>query len=744
MIRRIVLLIVAAVLGLITTATGAGVASAQPNSSPGGATGGLSSTSLPQGFPADLRKYIGGTEEFKAAEWFTGACKDRGGDLGAYLSAMLTAENRLMWWSMPDEAKKMLLTGSLAFSAVDKAAVDAAAEKFIQEGREPDDSQLPRVFPAGDATYHPPKGVCADDLKAWATASSNTWGFEWTAPDNASLKAAQAASGGGDVPAKAWTEPCSSDELGIYCAHAFFVNCNKAGTNVDELQRCREWNTAVGRLFAGTANWIDQNTSAGDRIGAVLGGTVSRAPSWQAGKWVVSALTGIGSFVVKSVKFIDDPSTIADEWANAIKPDAIDFSTKVLKSLSSTSHFDPGADWFRRQYAVAVAIGIIVMAFMALFAVRRASQRGGGSRELATSMFQYLPLAMFLALFSPGLASMVLEFTTTLSDSLAEAAGTPTGEVMAEVAGFSNATSKTFPGGSLMAIIMFGLMLIGALVLWLGLILHTYGMALAGVVSGISVALMIHPKYRHKALRPVYLFLGIAFSVPLLFLLLSVIFSLAAAVDVGGGDGGMDTLGRIIQVSVAMVIAGLAPWSLLKWAPITPTAADSEDLGSNSPSIIGNAVDSTGNAMLFARGGDSGGVGGTQPGVRTDGGSAGSNGQPGANGSAGANGSNGSNVTGDAGNPLTHAYQERGQRPDPVGSGTHPGLQHSGESGGAAGGRAAAGTRAGVAGGEAAAGAATGGAAIAAAVGVQTVATAINKAKTEADDTAPRVDDDDR
>lgn len=743
MIRRLVLLLAA--MAVTATVAGAGAALAQPQDppAPGSGPAAVSSTALPEGFPADLRKYVGGTEEFKSAEWFTGPCQARGGDMGTYLSAMLTNENRLMWWSMSEDNKVALLMGSGAFRMQNAVGTEAAARQFVQSGQEPSDAFLPKVFPAGDATYHPPKGVCADDLKGWATGSSTTWGFEWVAPDTTSLRAAQAAEGGDKVPDQAWTEPCSSEELGVYCAHAFFVNCNKAandGGSVDALQRCRDWNAAVGRLFAGTANWIDQNTSLGDRIGSVLGGAVSSSPGWQLGKWVVSALSGLGSAVVKAAKFIEDPSSIADDWANSIKPAAIEFATKVLQSLSGTGHFDPSADWFRRQYEVAVAIGFILMAFMTVLAARRAATRGA-TGELTESLFQYLPLSVFLAIFGPGFAALVLELTGSLSDSLAEWGGTPAGELISHISEFNGATSQTFPGGSLVAIIMFGLLMLGALSLWVGLMFHDYGLPLAGAVSGISVFLMIHPKYRHKALRPIFLFLGIAFSVPALFFLLSVLFTAANAVYAEGSDSGLGLVAKVFQVGLAMIMVGLAPWALLKWSPILPTAADSEDFGSGGSSIIGDSVNSAGNALMFARGGDHS-LGGGQPAARSDGGSTG--GAPGTDqGGNGAGGGkpaqgDGAATTGDANNPLTRAYHEKGggESPQPLGSaGQHPGLQ-AGESGTAAGGRAAA------AGGTAASGAATGGATIVAAVGVQTVSSAINKAKAEADDTAPRTDDD--
>ncbi|WP_433635587.1 hypothetical protein [Nocardia sp. CA-120079] len=734
MIRRCVLVLAAA--GVLA-GVGAGGAKAQPTPAPtpgsGPAAVSADSASLPPNFPADLKKFIGGTAEFKTAEWFTGACAGRGGDMGAYLSGMLTNENRLLWWSLPDEQKVALLSGIKAFTLQNTVGTKTAAEQFVRDGKEPADEFLPKVFPAGDSEYHPPRGMCATDLKGWATTSANTWGFEWSAPDTTSLRAMKTVPGATKVPDKAWTEPCGSEELGVYCSHAFFLNCNKAdnGGSYDTAKRCRDWNAKVGHLFAGTANWIDQNTSFGDRVDAILGGAISKSPQWQYGKWVTTALSGIASAVSKVSKFIEDPSSIADDWANSMKPAAIEFSTKVLKSLASTSHFDPGSDWFLRLYAVSVAIGFVVMGFMVLGAIQR-SARGGAPREMAMSLFWHLPMSVFLALFAPGFAALILAFTNSLSQSMAEWGGTPTGELIANIGEFNNATAASFPGGSLLAIIMFGLMMMGALVVWLGLMVHEYGLPLAGAVSGISIFMTIHPKYRHKALRPVFLFLGIAFSTPMLFFLLAVVFTAANAVYADAPGTGMGQVAQVFQVAVAMLLVGMAPWALLKWAPILPTAADSEDFGGGS-SLIGDTVGAAGNAMLYTR---LGGIGGQQPATRSDSESgAGRGGGEGAGSGATASGpSEGKSQSGQASNPLARAYREKGDQ-TPVGGGAHPGVAGGKES--------SAGTRTAASSGEAAAaGVASGGASIAAAVGVQAVSSAINKAKSTTDDVAPRAEDD--
>ena len=732
-VRRFVLLIMLTALFAMTTPVG--MAGADPNSDTG--SNPVSSTSLPANFPADLRKFVGGTAEFRSAEWFTGPCADRGGDMGEYISQMLTHENRLLFWTAPEDDRYTMIVRSiyplypLQTQLVPQDVRDAADE-MMSNGGEPEENLLPRTFPLGDAEYHPPKGVCADDLKKWTTPSSaNTWGFDWaTEPDATSLEQMKT----GSAPEDAFTDPCSVEIE--YCTHAFFADCEKA-TSGSDATSCQAWNASIGHLFDGTAEWIDANKDFTDRIGDAfdaVAGFVQSMPAWRMGAWVVSALGGIISAVVDVVAFVADPTSIADDWANAIKEGCVEFATSVLRSLVDTQHFDPTSDWFRQLYAVSVALGFVLMAFMTVLTVQRSGTKGS-PRQLAESLFGYLPGSVFIAIFTPGFAALILDVSVGLADSMATLAGQPLGELIDKVAGFNNITRDGFPGGSIVAIIMFGLMGLGALSLWLGLMFHDYGLPLSICVAGISYFMMINPKYRHKALRPVFMFLGLAFAVPMLFFLLAIVFTVANLVP---GENGMGTVTMVFFVAIGMILAGLGPWGLLKWAPIMPTTGDSEDFGAGQ-STLGDTVGGVGNYLAYGRGGGGHGVGGDQPTSRVDSGSSGGGGvSTGGRSSNGGRGAHGDNTS----NPLTRSYRERGDgsghggghpaagagRGEPTLAGAGRGAVTSGAGGGAA---ATAG-----------AGAATGGLALAAVVGSSAVSSSINKAKSTADDsTAPQPDD---
>ncbi|QTJ71400.1 hypothetical protein HYG77_38880 (plasmid) [Rhodococcus sp. ZPP] len=717
MVRRgLLVALISALLMLV----GGGVASAlcaPPSGNSGGGTAAapVDGASLPQGFPADLRQFVAGTDEFRAGPWFSGPCASKGGDLGAYINTAFGQEDRLLWWSDPENQNS---------------------------GVEPAHGDLPRVFPYDDTAYKMPEGTCADDVKSWATpSSSNPWGFTWaTEPDRASVDAMVAsASERGDVPPQAWSTPCKmdGDKTGMFCAHAFFVDCSKTD-GFNSSSQCQGWNRAVGTLFGGTANWINQNTSFAD----VLGDRFTSTDMFQAGKWVLNFDMALAKGVINAaggmVDFAANPSGFAGKWANDFKAGAVDMSTKTLESMTCSHSFDPTAPWFRSLYATSMAFGFLVMAIMAVATVVRSGHKGS-PKELAESLFQYLPISIFVATFVPGLAWFILSITEAGADVLAGFLGQSTGTIVANVNTFGGATADNFFGGAVGGMILFLGLVVAALMLWLGMQIHQYGMPLSLVAAGLSLFMLMHPKYRKKALAPLFVFLALALSVPVLFLLLAVIFGTANAVWGSEGDTAIGMASQVLFVALGMALAALAPWGLLKWAPVLPTRADSEDIGSPGPGVGSEIVGAAGNYMMYQRGGGGGGgVGGEQPAMRSDVGSQTATGLPGSSPDGG----------GQPG-PMQAAYQERG---DLSSAGQHSGSSGNGEiagaragvhgSGEAAGSAASAGgSGAASAGGTAAAGAATGGVATGVAVAAQAASAAITKAKSTADNAAETADD---
>ncbi|MDE1672650.1 hypothetical protein [Nocardia gipuzkoensis] len=550
--------------------------------------------SLPAGFPADLKQFVGGTDEFRAGPWFSGECKDRGGDMGLYINAAMAAEDRLMYWSADPEAKTAILTGASGRAPQAGAAVggdEQAMRHYVEAGLEPPRELLPRVFPAGDPAYSLRTGYCADDLKRWATPEWNAWGFRWaSAPDKQSMTDITKMTGFDRVPAQAWNGACGGSVPGTYCSHAFFVNCDQANSSPDDLRRCVAWNRSVAQLFAGTAQWTQTNTSLSDRLGQALEST----PQFKLSTAYAQAFAWMwGTAVPNTIKFVADPQSVIDDWADASKQGAVDLSIKVLNGLADTGGFDPAAPWFLRWYALSTGVGVVVMGLMTILALWRAAAKGETIKSIGGDLLGYAPAGIVLMMFAPMLAQMLVEVSNLLSQAITRTSGPDMGQMITNVNKFvGELTSNRLPGGVIVGLILFLLLIAGALGVFFGLLMQANALPVLAVAAGIGFGMWVHPRWRPKALRPVLVFIGVVFSKPLLFLLLAVESALINAELTGqsAAQGDTGNLGKLAMIVASFIVVGLAPWSLVKYAPLLPTRSDAAGFGAHSGSLLAGAL----------------------------------------------------------------------------------------------------------------------------------------------------------
>ncbi|MFD4406643.1 hypothetical protein ACFWPH_28170 [Nocardia sp. NPDC058499] len=626
--RRVLAIVLAALCCGLCTGTVAHAAPTDPSNNAPART-----SMLPSGFPDELKQFIGGSDEFRAGPWFTGACSDRGGDLGTYINAVFAVEDQLLYWTADDEQKTAMLRGAMLGAPGTALDAEAQAAQIVEQGQKPPEQFLPRVFPKGDAAYSMRTPYCADDLKRWATPSWNTWGLEWAAtPDRQSMNDIRNAAGFDTVPEQAWTDPCGGEVEEIYCNRAFFVDCEQADPSPDDLRRCIAWNRSVAQLFIGTAQWIDANTSFSDRLDAAFG------VAFAAGAAYVNAFAWVwGTAVPTVVAFVADPQSVIDDWAISSKEGAVQLSTEVLTGLSGVGGFDPAAPWFLRWYAMSTGLGIVVMALMTILALWRASAKGETVKSIAGDLLGYAPAGVVMMLFAPLLAQMLVELSNALSESITRASGPDMGEMVNNLTTFTGElTAPGLPGGAIVGLFLFLLLIAGALGVFFGLLMHANALPILAVAAGIGFGMWVHPKWRPKALRPVLVFIGIVFSKPLLFFLLAVQTGVINAELTGEAatEGDTGTLGKLCMIVVSFLVVGLAPWSLVKYAPLLPTRADASGFGAHSGSLMAGALGGVASSHMWYRFGggqrdrgdrkDRGGTGGT-----ARGGTGGGGGDPG-------------------------------------------------------------------------------------------------------------------
>lgn len=626
-----------AMLGLALPAAAQPTAVPNTDPAPGVQNATQSGKELPKGFPDDLKKFVAGTDEFKSASWFTGVCKDKGGDMGQYSTQVMHNENRLMYWTAKESeriaawAPQVMMSKNPALidalvaaggAGTQMSGVDMGVEANQKAALSITDESIlkgvyPNTYPLNEAAdMYPPSPTCADDLARWTTKTTTTWGFEWSpTPDAASLAVMKKQPNADKVPDAAWTAPCAGGDVpSVLCMHAMFVNCERA-TVREDVAACTEWNTRVGKLFGGTMNWIDQNTSFSDRLGETLGGMMKATPAYMGGKYIVDSYTWawdtFGAPLDDLIDFVKDPSDVIDSWANKLKSSAISTTNSVLTGLAGIGEFDPARAEFVAVYAVSTGIGLLVLVLMTILAIYKSSDGGMTGEELAKSLFGYMPAGIMLMMFAPAIAQLLISLMHEMSLALVDWIGTSTDEVIGNISSvLGSLTDSTLVGGSIAAIVGFGLMFLGAMAMFFGFLMHAAALPILAVVCGIAFGMWVHPTWRKKALRPVMMFIGVVLSKPLMFLILAAVFAVINIAAKGSiaDDGKLESLGQLSLIAVCFVIIGLAPFSMLKYSPILPTSADSADFGGGG-SQTGQTIGSGAQMFQQRAGGGAGGAG---------------------------------------------------------------------------------------------------------------------------------------
>jgi hypothetical protein len=577
---------------------------AQPLASP---TGGW-----PTGMPEELKPLFPGHPEFDAAPWSTDArCADKGGDFGSYLVQFMRQDQRALYWALP-------VTQRVAQYAEMTGASEEEATQAVKDGKEPTD--WPNTYPGGDENMSPPTGTCAADLAKWSEPNGNHWGFTWSAkPDAQSIALMKKQQYVDNLPDDIFEKPCSDHPM--LCNRAYFVDCDKASTP-GEVSKCQAWNVRVGKMFGGIWDWKEKHKDVFDRLAQVakVGGIALVATNplgLQLG--LVAATAGIGMELGERianssfVKFVSEPGSIIDDWANSFKDSAVSLSTSVLDGLASISEFNPADPNFLRWYAISCGAGIFVMVITTLFTIYRTSAEKSTREEMVRNVMGYAPLGLVCMMFAPAAAQLLVELSHAVTAALASVTKQDTEQAVLSVSSMlGNMTQDTVVGGAIAGIVFFGLLFLGAMSLFFGMLMHAAALPILAGLTGVAFGLWAHPTLRKKAMRPIFVFVAIIFSKPVIFLGLGFLTTVIVQGSSGAYvNGDLQSLGALALTAVCFVLIGLAPWSLLKYAPFLPSSEDSEGFGSNGSAAgesVGNTLQSAQMAMSGSRGGGAGGA----------------------------------------------------------------------------------------------------------------------------------------
>ncbi|ANN16000.1 hypothetical protein SD37_10340 [Amycolatopsis orientalis] len=263
-------------------------------------------------------------------------------------------------------------------------------------------------------------------------------------------------------------------------------------------------------------------------------------------------------------EFVPEPSTPLDDLANAVHASAFDLVKQVLNGLGEQGNVNPAAPGFLTQYAAAAGLGLIVMAFAAIFAIFHGLRRGG-REDLRESLFKYLPLAVSLIVFFPAIGVLVSNVANAATEGITGWGATTIGQSGDRVEKLAGITADKLPGGAFVGLVVSLLIVAGALGIFLILAVEKIGLPVAGIIAGIGWGMLVHPTWRPKALRVPALWLGLIFAKPLLFLLLAAAFGAFGTAE--GDPAGVPGLIQLCLLAVALIVSSVAPLLILRRLP---------------------------------------------------------------------------------------------------------------------------------------------------------------------------------
>jgi len=312
--------------------------------------------------------------------------------------------------------------------------------------------------------------------------------------------------------------------------------------------------------------------------GAVLRTAIAVQPG---GQFVLGA--------VDTVAFIANAKDGFEKFANSTKEAGVSATNEVLVNLLKVSKFDVD-DGFRTTWAIFSGLGIILLTLMFFKLFRDYSDEKIDPDSMRESVIWYAPLAILLALFGPVLGYVANNALISLTESISPWTANQIGTFSTTISRFASYESNGV-FGPLAAVLLFGLLFIGAWAL-LGLFaLAPIALYLLGVGIALMLGFMIHPEHRARVGKVGSLWLAIALSKPLLLLIMGALFSFISSRPAFHGGGTSDALvnaSSVFIAAAAMVVLAFSPALLFKFVPILPSSATG--LGANRPSIAGAAM----------------------------------------------------------------------------------------------------------------------------------------------------------
>jgi hypothetical protein len=187
------------------------------------------------------------------------------------------------------------------------------------------------------------------------------------------------------------------------------------------------------------------------------------------------------------------------------------------------------------------------------------------------------------ALFGPLIGVMLVKALGGLSESLISWGIVSSSErMLSTMDSMLKTDAAAFPGGVIVGIGLMVCMIVGLFVVVIMLAVMLVTLYFSGVMAPLGMVWFTSAKHGSFGRKIPLLWFGILACHPLLFFMLGIAYNMiAASASWMKWSDGLGTLMNIIASFIALMIAGLAPMMLMKFAPVIPAGAG----GQNGPSL---------------------------------------------------------------------------------------------------------------------------------------------------------------
>ncbi|RII41303.1 hypothetical protein DWB68_13245 [Galactobacter valiniphilus] len=424
------------------------------------------------------------------------------------------------------------------------------------------------VAPAS-AADNPPSGMNADQWKRWNSLDA---AGKAKVRDEAIIEDAK----------KKCEKADFRDQLGVKdrCEEVVRAGLTKAYENVDEFIQGKVPDTKICLAIAQGSP--SESFAKGCANQVLAGMKKANDATLMAAFAILGKVTGVSN-AIDVAKFIADPKTALDNLANDFKTQSVEGTKQVLTSLTSVTGLDANSKEFRSVWGAFAGIGVVVMTFMMLLLFKRYGEGKVSDDSFGTSMMYYLPGGFLLAIFGPGLMGLAQKWSSGLTDGASGWAAGAINNFVSVIAGFG-AMQSTDWFGSVLAVILFGILLLGAFGLLVFLLLSPFFMGFAGLAVAILWGLALVPSLRPRLAKIGSVVVVMIFMKPIVFVLLGGAFSLLAATPAfkTGTDDVLVNVGSLAATGIILLMLALSPALLFKFMPVL----DADDV----PSGTGGAV----------------------------------------------------------------------------------------------------------------------------------------------------------